>query len=197
MSERCRLPEGRTLPRRVMRAGTTGLVVALMVVLPWWRHRVWVHRPPFEIHYALNDFIAYTSDYAMLALLAVGWTWWAMRHRRRLRGGPWFVTGPLAAMLVWTAVSAAWAVDPAYAGYRALRQLVLLGFYLLLINLPIGRRWVVGGIALSVAVQAEVGLLQVARGRSLGLARLGEVTLNPEWSGLSVVMRGKDRWLRA
>jgi hypothetical protein len=203
MSEPSKFPEDRPLPRRVMQAGMTGLVVALLVLLPWWRHRVWVHRPPFAVHYALNDFIAYTSDYALLALLAVGWTRLAMRRKRplgggrRLRAGPWFVTGPLVAMLVLTAVSAAWAVDPAYAGYQAVRQLLLLGFFVLVVNLPVQRRWFVAGLALSVGVQAVVGLLQVRRGASLGLARLGELRLNPLWPGISVVMRGEGRWLRA
>jgi hypothetical protein len=174
--------------------------VALLVVLPWWRNRVWVHRQPYEIHFALNDFITYTSDYALLALLIVGWAWLLIRGRR-LSLGPWFVTGPLATMLVLSATSAAWAVDSPYALYQALRQLVLLAFFLLLVNLPEGRalsrRWLSAGIASSVIVQAVVGLLQVWRGRSLGLTRLGELTLNPEWSGISVVMRGETRWLRA
>ncbi len=187
------------LPRvaQWLRSGASLSLLLFLVLLPWWRHRVILHRPPFEVHFAFHDLIVYTSDYALLSLLATGWGAWLMGPRRRLHLGPWFVTAPLLAMLALTAASVAWAVDPLYAGYQALRQVALLLLYLLLINLRLPRRCVVGGIAIGVIVQAVVGLLQVCLGRSVGLAWLGEPALRPEWAGVSVVMRDGQRWLRA
>jgi hypothetical protein len=184
-------------PVPTLLAGTKILGLMLLALLPWWRHRVIHHRPPYEIDYALHDFILYTSDYVLLALLGAGWLAVAVGQRRKLRVGPWFVALPLIGLVVLTAASVAWAHDPAYAGYQAVRQLMLFALYLLLVNLGLSRAWVTGGVILSIAIQACVGISQVRRGASLGLSRLGELSLDPDWAGVSVVMTGDDRWLRA
>jgi hypothetical protein len=54
--------------------------------------------------------------------------------------------------------------------------------------------WVVGGIIL---LQSVVAFGQFISQSDLGLALLGESTLDPAVSGTSVVMRGPVRWLRA
>jgi putative inorganic carbon (HCO3(-)) transporter len=46
-------------------------------------------------------------------------------------------------------------------------------------------------------LQAVVALPQFYLRSSIGLRRLGEITVNAAWSGASVVMVGEQRWLRA
>lgn len=54
--------------------------------------------------------------------------------------------------------------------------------------------WIVGAI---IALQAAVAFGQFLGQSDLGLSLLGESTLDPAVAGVSVVMRGPTRWLRA
>lgn len=175
------------------------LVGLLLVVMPWWRHRVVVHRPPYDVHFALHDLILYTSDYVTVALLIVGWSaiLAGRPQGRRLRSGPAFILVPFIVLLLLSTVSMLWAVDGLYAGYVSLRLLIGVLLYLLLVNLDLSRIGIAISIAVSISVQAAVGLGQTLLGRSLGLARLGELDLHPAWSGVSVVITESGRHLRA
>jgi O-antigen ligase len=170
-----------------------------LLLQPFWRHRVLVARPPQAVYFALRDFVVYTTDYALIGTLGA----WLLGRRLRgkvhnLRVGAPIIFATLAGIMLLSLLGTPWAVDPGFTLYHALRYLLLLTFYLLLVNAtfvsPSLTAWSLG---LSAALQAGVGLLQFLRGRSLGLQRLGEVVLDPAWSGVSVVGVGKARWLRA
>ena len=115
----------------------------------------------------------------------------------RLRPGPWFLTGPLVGLLVLSAMGIPFAIDPLYAGVQTLRLVTLLALYLLLVNAPLKRRGVAWPLAVGMAVQSMVAVPQFVLGHTLGLARLGEVTIDAAWPGASVVMVGEARYLRA
>jgi hypothetical protein len=182
-----------------LQRSANALTAALLIAAPLWRHRVLIHRPPEAIHFALHDFMAYTSDYVTLTLLVVGWAvvLKAEHATGKLDIGPWFVTGPMVALLALTGTSALWAVDPAYAAYQALRLVIWMALYILLINLAVPTTWLAVGVAGSVLLQAAAGIGQVLVGRSLGLQRWGELALDPTWSGISVVITDTGRHLRA
>jgi O-antigen ligase len=163
-----------------------------------WRHRVLLHRPIAPIFFEFLDITLYTND--LLWWGAVG-AWLLSRlfrqDREPLQLGPWFVSVPLTALLVLSAVGIPFAVDPLYAGYQTTRLLLLVLLYLAVVNLPI-RAGVVGwAFAAGIALQAAFALPQFALGRTLGFERLGEVTVQAAWPGASVVMAGEQRWLRA
>ena len=185
--------------RVILHRAAALLVSLLLVIIPWWRHRVVVHRPPYDVHFALHDLIFYTSDYVTLAFLIVGWgaVFAGRPEGRRLRSGPAFVVVPIILLWLLSTASMLWAVDALYAGYVSLRLLIGLLLYLLLVNLNLSRLWIAISIAISVSIQAAVGLGQIFLGRSLGLARLGELDLHPAWSGVSVVITEGGRHLRA
>jgi putative inorganic carbon (HCO3(-)) transporter len=94
-------------------------------------------------------------------------------------------------------VGTPFAVDPLYAAYQMMRLLLLLALYLLLVNAPLTRGTIAWPLAAAMVLQAIVAVPQHALGRSLGLRRLGEITVAAAWSGASVVMVGEERCLRA
>lgn len=58
-------------------------------------------------------------------------------------------------------------------------------------------RWIAAALILSAVVSGSVGGLQVALQASSGLGRFGELTLDPQLSGVAVVQAEGLRWLRA
>jgi O-antigen ligase len=173
-------------------------LAGFLLTLPLWRHRVLFHRKPEEIFFEFHDVILYTND--LLWLGAAGaWLcgWLLARAPGRVRLGPWFVTGPLAGFLFLSLTGMPFAVDPLYAGYQALRLLLLLALYLLLINARLTRGAIAWPLAAGMVLQTVVAVPQFVLGRSLGLNRLGEVVVSAAWPGASVVMVGESRWLRA
>jgi putative inorganic carbon (hco3(-)) transporter len=179
------------------RLSVWGLAV-LLATLPFWRHRVLIHRPGDPVFFEFHDVTLYTNDLAWFGAVCA-WLLSRLLHRApgKLRWGPWFLMGPLVGFVVLGFLGTPLAVDPLYAGYQALRLLLLLALYLLLLNLPLARRAVAWPLAAGLVIQAIVAVPQFVLGQSLGLKRLGEVTVRAAWPGASVVMVGEQRWLRA
>jgi hypothetical protein len=173
-------------------------LILLIAALPLWRHHVLQHRQPEAVFFEFHDVILYTTDLPWW--LALG-AWLASRQmhrdRARLDWGPVFLWAPLLGLVCLGAAGLASAVDPWYAFHQILRWALLLGLYLMLVNLRIGPAVVVWPMAVGMAVQAAVALPQFAWQRSLGLERWGELHLHPAWPGISVVAAGTERWLRA
>jgi hypothetical protein len=174
------------------------MLAGLLVTLPFWRHRVLLHRPGDAVFFEFHDLTLYTTDLLWLGAVG-GWLLSRLLHPAppRLRLGPWFLSGPLAGFLALSSAGIAFAVDPVYAAYQTIRLLFLVLLYLMVINVPLTPRAVAWPLAAGMAVQMAVALPQFALGRSLGLQRLGEVTVQAAWPGASVVMTGEQRWLRA
>ena len=181
----------------LQKLSTWGLV-ALLATLPFWRHRVLLHRPLDPIFFEFHDITLYTNDLLWLGTIGAWFLGLLLdRAPTRLRLGPWFLSGPLAGLLVLSLVGVPFAVDPVYAGYQAARIVLLGMFYLMLVNARFSRGVIAWPLAMGMVLQAAVGLPQFVLGRSLGLKRLGEVTVQAGWPGASVVMVGEQRWLRA
>lgn len=173
-------------------------LAGLLLTLPFWRHRVLFHRPGEPLFFEFRDVTLYTNDLCWLA--AIG-AWLLSRLLRRDPGrlhlGPWFLSLPLLGFFLLAATSIVFAVDPLYAAYQTGRLLLLFLLYLLLVNAPLRQGLIAWPLAAGLLLQAAVALPQFLLGRSLGLKRLGEVTVQAAWPGASVVMVGEDRWLRA
>jgi O-antigen ligase len=174
------------------------MLAGLLVTLPFWRHRVLLHRASDPVFFEFHDLTLYTND--LLWWVAIG-GWLLSRlldpAAPRLRLGPWFLSGPLAGLLVLSLIGIPFAVDPVYAGYQTVRLLLLAWLYLMIINVTLMPGMVAWPLAAGMVLQTTVALPQFALGRSLGLRRLGEVTVQAAWKGASVVMVGEQRWLRA
>ena len=138
----------------------------------------------------------------LLPLLSVA-AWLSERaargRLRALRWGPRRVVWPLLALAGLGALSlagqcAGGECDPTAAARLVLLLAHLAWVYLYVVNerpplLPI--------IAAVILLQSTVALGQFITQRELGLALLGEPALDPQLAGISVVMRGAERWLRA
>lgn len=186
-----------TLARWLDRLSVWALA-GLLVTLPFWRHRVLLHRAGDPVFFEFQDITLYTNELLWWAAIG-GWLLSRLLHPAapRLRLGPWFLTGPLAGLLALSLISIPFAVDPLYAGYQSGRLLLLVGLYLMLINASLTPGAIAWPLAAGMALQAAVALPQFLLGRTLGLKRLGEVTMQAAWPGASVVMVGDERWLRA
>jgi O-antigen ligase len=173
-------------------------LAGLLLTLPSWRHRVLLHRAGEPLFFEFRDITLYTNDLCWLG--AIG-AWLLSRVLRRdpgkLRLGPWFVTVPLLGFCLLAAAGIPVAIDPFYTTYQTGRLLLLFLLYLMLINAPFRQGAVAWPLAAGLLLQATVALPQFLLGRSLGLERLGEVTVQAAWPGAGVVMVGEERWLRA
>ena len=173
-------------------------LAGLLLTLPFWRHRVLLHRGPEAVFFEFHDITLYSND--LLWWGAVGF-WLLSRlvtpRPSQARLGPWFLTAPLVGFLVLSAVGIPFAVDPLYAAYQTLRLLLLLALYLMLVNAPLTPGAISWPLAAAMVLQSVVALPQFLSGSSMGLKRLGEITVNAAWPGASVVMVGEQRWLRA
>jgi hypothetical protein len=128
----------------------------------------------------------FVSDLFVLGTLF----WWLLSlvvERRRLSVRPLFLSIPVAGLAQIGAASVAVSVDPPFSFYHALRLVMLARLYLFLLNQRPDLGRVAFAVALQVTVQAVVGMAQVLQQRSLGLQKLGELVLVPQWSGVSVV----------
>jgi hypothetical protein len=177
---------------------STWTLAGLLVTLPFWRHRVLIHRPGTPIFFEFLDITLYSNDLLWLATLGTWLVSWALSRRpRSFRLGPWYLLGPLAGLLVLSLAGIPMAVDPVVAGYQVIRHLLLLALYLQLVNMHLSPSTVAWSFAAAAVVQAVVAIPQFLLGHSLGLKRLGEITVEAAWPGASVVMVGTARWLRA
>lgn len=117
---------------------------------------------------------------------------WRLERRRldmALRAGG--LGWPLLALAGWIALNIPRAAEPAPVS-------IMLGLWggvtLFVLN---ERPRLVWPLTLVLIGQSLVGIAQFVSQRSVGLTWLGEPTLDPQASGVSVVMNGEQRWLRA
>ncbi len=175
----------------------TRLCLLLAVALSAWRYR-WIllaqTSPPVYEDY--TNLLLFPSDVALLMSLIA----WGLARRvanRPRSSGPLFLTLPLAGVLVTTGLSVPFSIDPALSFYHSVRLLTLAGLYFLVADLGRDLRTLALAASLLILSQAPPGLMQLLRQESLGLQSVGEHELNPAWSGVSVVVAGGVRLLRA
>jgi len=87
--------------------------------------------------------------------------------------------------------------DPALSLYHAFRLILLAIFYVYVLNEVRSPLAIVLPVAIQVSIQSFVGIAQALAQASLGLQRIGEYPLNPEWKGVSIISVEGSRWLRA
>ena len=173
-------------------------LAALLLTLPFQRHWILFGQPVDPVLYDYHEMVLYATDlYLWLAL--GGWllSHFLDRNRTKLRWGPAFLTVPLLALLVLSVAGVAQAVDPAYAAYSTVRLAFLPVLYLMLINAPLRQGLIVWPMAAGMVIQGAVGVPQFLLGHTLGLEWLGETIAKAASPGVSVVMAGGQRWLRA
>ena len=171
-------------------------LAATLICLPL--HFRWVvqarPRPPLYAEY--TNFYLYLTDIPLAITLCLWLARLVVRpHHLSLRPRP--LTYALAGLWVAAAASSLFSVDIGLSLYHTLRLLLLFGLYLFLINNPPRLADVTAAIGLQIVLQATIGIVQVLRQHSLGLAFLQELKLDPSAPGISIVWANGVRSLRA
>ncbi|MBI3170068.1 MAG: O-antigen ligase family protein [Chloroflexi bacterium] len=156
---------------------------------------VWT-RPFFPVYSDYTDFLLFANDLA-LSFTLVFWACSLIVEPRKVRVGNPFVWFLLACLTIAGWVSAFGSVDAILTRYHAVRFVVLLFFYLYIVNEITSAAWVLIPAALQGLTQAFVAIGQSFSQASLGLQRLGEHVLNPLVLGTSIIPVNGERFLRA
>ncbi len=173
------------------------LTFATTIVLTPFRFRfVLVSRPLPLVYGDFTDFLVFASDIFLLATLVL-WALSLVVSPRRIEAGPSFLSIPILGILVTSLFSSFSSVDSALSLYHLTRLILLAGLYLYVINEIKSYSQVMLPIGLQILIQSIVGVTQYLGQRSLGLISLGELVLDPSWSGVSVVSTESVRSLRA
>ena len=169
---------------------------AMIVVLPLRYRFVLAARPVPPVYGDYTDILLFWSDIFLLAALGL-WLLSLALQPRRVSFGPGFLRWPLAALVGLSGVTAFFSVDPVLSFYHFARLLLLAGLALYVANEieSVGQLIVPAG--LMIVSQSVVGIVQVLSQRSVGLPALGELALDPQVKGVSVVFAGDQRFLRA
>lgn len=183
---------------RLAQAASNLSLAALLFALPSGRHWILYHPRTDEAYYAYYEPVLYATDLLLCAALG-GWLLSRLLTRRRtkLQWGPTFLYVPLLGLLVLGCLGVPRAVDPIYALFPVARLILMLIFYLMLVNAPLRRDLIAWPLAASMVVQALFSVPQFLLGHTVGLPQLGETPNDSRWSGASVVAIGERRWLRA
>lgn len=143
-----------------------------------------------------TNFLVFGSDIFLIATLV----FWALRllvNPRRIESGPSFLSIPILGILVMSAFSIPSSVDAGLSLYHLLRLFTLTGFYLYVLNEVKSLNRAILPVVLMILIQSIVAVAQYLGQHSLGLTSLGELVLDPAWSGVSVVLADGIRSLRA
>jgi O-antigen ligase len=167
-----------------------------LITLPLRYRFTLIERPNPPIYIDYLYVLIYISDLALLLTL-VFWLVSLKLERRRLKWGPRFLSLPLGGLLGVGLLSSFFSIDPLLSFYHTLRLVLLAGFALYVLNEIYSLDMVILPVFIQVFIQSIIGVVQVLQQRSLGLVRLGELELDPEWSGVSIVWAEGVRSLRA
>jgi O-antigen ligase len=171
------------------------LIYLTLLCVPMWL-RLPGAPPPFTVDYVAGFWI-----FVPMAS-AVGL--WILRGAPGLRdlspAQRWWALG-LMTFALWACASPLWAfiaerrpvVTPGASMIPALGS--LFGLVVLCIQPPV--RQIAAVLSIGAVIHAIIGGLQVAIQRDIGLSLLGEFSLDPAQSGISVIQAGDIRWLRA
>lgn len=150
--------------------------------------------PP--VYSGYTDFFLYPSD-LFLGLTVLFGVLGPLVSGQKLKRGAWYLTTPLAALVLLSFVTTLVSVDPPLTLYHSLRFLELFGLYVVLVNTLIPTVWIAVPIALAVLMQSIVAILQFINQSSVGLQAWGELTLDPANTGVSILRYDAVRILRA
>jgi hypothetical protein len=175
-------------------AARIAFAVTVFLIPFRWRLEIW-DRPFYPIYSDYANFLLFASDIAMIYTL-VFWAGSLILFPRKLRLGSIFMFISLAGLTLAGWISVLGSEDEILSSHQAARFIVLLLFYLFIVNEIKSVNWVLVPVGAQVLFQSVVVILQVASQNSLGLSALGELTLDPVETGTSVIITDGMRFLR-
>lgn len=171
-------------------------ILATFLCTPLWMK--FLNPPkPFTTHYVMGFVIV------LPLMWSIGW-WWILGLpgfkallQDKLRS---FWVFSLLLMALWVFASQHWAFvgqsSPEAATAVALQFCLVAMFVVCVTCTALPARWMTTVLVGSLVVHSIIGDLQVITQSSVGLHAFGELELNPQQSGISVIQSGVLRWLR-
>ena len=169
---------------------------AAVLLIPFRYRIILLPRPAVPVYRDYTDFLLYSADVAVLLMLALWSSSLALRPRR-VTLGPRHIWIPLAGLTLAGWISSISSYDPHLSLYHALRLLVLFWFYVFVVNEMRSPAWILIPVGLQLTTQSIIAVAQFLAQRSVQLQNLGELSLEPASPGVSVVISGSIRLLRA
>lgn len=160
-----------------------------------WR-LVLLHRPYPPVYSDYTDFLIFASDISMLCML-VFWACSLLLNPRRLNAGSIFIWLFLVGLTLAGWVSVLGSEDSILSRYHAVRFVFLLFFYLYIVNEIVSPAWALVPVGLQILLQSLIAIAQSILQSSFGLQKFGELTLDPDQAGVSVVIGNGLRFLRS
>src|SRR3972149_6660279 len=159
-----------------------------------WR-LVLLHRPHPPVYSDYTDFLIFASDLTLLYML-VFWAFSLLLSPRKLKAGPVLMWISLVGLTLAGWVSVPSSEDALLSRFHAVRFVVLLLFYLFIVNEIRSVGWVIWPVSAQIFFQWVIAILQVTSQASLGLQKYGELTLDPATLGTSIIFADGFRFLR-
>lgn len=160
-----------------------------------WRMEIW-NRATTPVYADYTNFQIFAADIALLYTL-VFWAASLLVNPRKLKSGSVLTWLFLIGLTVAGWVSVLGSEDTILSRYHAARFVFLLFFYLFIVNEVHKPSWVLVPIGLQILFQSVVAIAQSQAQSSLGLTALGELALDPQRSGVSVILANGQRFLRS
>jgi O-antigen ligase len=160
-----------------------------------WRIVLW-SRPTFPVYPDYTDFLLYSADIALIFTI-VFWGCSLLLSPRKLALGSALIWISLICLTLAGLVSSVGGEDSVLSRYQGVRLVLLFLFYLYIVNEITLPEWVLVPVGLQILLQSVIAISQSLLQRSLGWLSLGELRLDPQVAGVSIVPSGGLRFLRA
>lgn len=160
-----------------------------------WRIQI-ASRPISPIYEDYTNFHVFISDITLILLLIV-WFVSLIQHPQKIKIGNPIVWICLLGLIIASIISIFGSLDPILSRYHVIRLILLLLFYLYIVNQVQSPLWVIVPLALQIIIQAPIAITQSLAQSSLGLQHFGEILLNPQTLGTSIIPVNEIRFLRA
>lgn len=183
------------IAKNLIWAARAALGVTILLI-PFRFREVLLSRPFPSIWSDYTDLILFASDVGLFAVL-VFWAISLAFQPRRIRMQPIGLIISLAGLTLAAGVSSLSSTDWILSLYHTARIFLLFGLYLFVLNEIRSPYLILIPAGGQIVIQSIVGITQVLRQHSLGLAFLQEVPLDPAWNGVSIVWSSAGRSLRA
>lgn len=167
-----------------------------IIFLPFrWRVDIWF-RPMPPLYSDYTNFQLVLTDITLIYLL-VFWSASLLAHPRKLHSGNVVIFICLIGLIISGIISVFGSVDSILSRYHVFRFILLLLLYLYIVNELQSPLWVIVPIALQIIIQVPVAIGQSLAQSSLGLQTFGEILLDPQILGTSIIPIDGIRFLRA
>lgn len=187
---------GRELAGRCCALAAQFCLACVLFLSPLAYRELWLARPVGTVFSGYTDFFIYPYDYFLAGFFVLGTVTMFLKKRAPC-AGPWYLTLPLLLIVGLSWLGVVTGIEAPLVAYQALRLTNFFGLYWLLINLNPAPVWIAVPLALGVLRESVVAIAQFQTQSAVGLHAWGELVLNPQADGTSIVRDGTLRVLRA